>query len=86
MIQGKGKKDLQIQNILTTSLDHNTMCRLQQTISILAHGAAAVVRMMSVVSAAEIHNSQQMTNNDIQDTEKIKKITEAQEKFNKNQN
>ena len=42
--------------------------------------------MMSVVSAAEIHNSQQMTNNDIQDTEKIKKITEAQEKFNKNQN
>ena len=86
MIQGQGKKHLHIQNILTTSLDHNTMCRLQQTISILAHGAAAVVRMMSVVSAAEIHNSQQMTNNDIQDTEKIKKITEAQEKFNKNQN
>ena len=55
MIQGQGKKDLQIQNILTTSLDHNTMCRLQQTISIVAQAAAAVVRMMSVVSAAEIH-------------------------------
>ena len=55
MIQGQGKKDLHIQNILT-SLDHNTMCRLQQTISIVAQAAAAVVRMMSVVSAAEIHS------------------------------
>ena len=38
------------------------------------------------VSSISSRNSQQMTNNDIQDTEKIKKITEAQEKFNKNQN
>ena len=38
------------------------------------------------VSSISSRNSHQMTNNDIQDTEKIKKITEAQEKFNKNQN
>ena len=63
MIRGQGKKDLHIQNILTTSLDHNTTCRLQQTISIVAQAAAAVVRMMSVVSAADIHSK--MTNNDM---------------------
>ena len=56
MIQGQGKKDLRIQNILTTGLDHNTLCRLQQTISIVAQAAAAAVRMMSIVSAAEIHS------------------------------
>ena len=65
------------------------MCRLQQTISIVAQAAAAVVRMMSVVSAAEIHSKWQIMiwkYLEVQDTEKIIKITEAQEKFNKNQN
>ena len=43
------------------------------------------------VSSISSRNSQQMTNYDmkilkVQDTEKIIKITEAQEKFDKNQN
>ena len=41
LIQGPGKKDdLRIQNILTSSLDHNTMCRLQHMIEVVT-GAAA---------------------------------------------
>ena len=65
------------------------MCRLQQTISIVAQAAAAVVRMMSVVSAAEIHCKWQIMiwkYLEVQDTDKIIKITEAQDKFDKNQN
>ena len=62
------------------------MCRLQQMISIVAQAAAAVVRMMS---AAEIHSKWQIMiwkYLEVQDTEKIIKKTEAQEKFDKNPN
>ena len=55
MIQGQGKKDLHFQNICQLVLDHNTTCWLQQTISIVAQAAAAVVMMMSVVSAHQNH-------------------------------
>jgi hypothetical protein len=42
LIQGPGKKDdLRIQNILTSSLDHNTMCRLQHMIEVVTGAAAA---------------------------------------------